>query len=215
MVVAPEMARPVNADAERTKRKILLSASRKFAERGFEGTSVRQIALGAGVSLGMIRHYFGSKEGLYRACIASAYEIYTRLADQIQTGLDRGGAPNEVVAAAARTGFQFALENRPAFRLTLWTLMESETWRNDLGDAHMLPFVLDTARALARMLDQPPGAVAMRVRTMIFLVVRFATADHSEIAYLLSDGNTRSRSTKRTLQEVEEHLVDLATRLFS
>ena len=209
------VARPVNADADRTKRKILLSASRKFAERGFEGTSVRQIAAGAGVSLGMIRHYFGSKEGLYRACIASAYEIYSRLAEQIHAGLEQGGKPAEVVAAAVRTGFQFALDNRPAFRLSLWTLMEGDTWRSDLGDAHMLPFILDTARPLARMLDQHASAVAMRIRTMVFLVVRYATADHNEMAFLLSEGSSRARATKRTLQEIEDHLADVALRLFA
>jgi AcrR family transcriptional regulator len=209
------MSRPPNANAERTKRKILLSASRKFADRGFEATSMRQVAAGAGVSLGMIQHYFGSKQGLYRACIASAYEIYPQLTEQINFGLDLGKDPAEVVSLAVRTGFRYAVDNRPAFRLTLWKLTEGETWRSDLGDAHMLPFVLDTARAIANVLDVSASDAAMRIRSIIFLVVRLATADHNEIAYLLSDGNSRARATRRTLQEIEDHLAQVALKLFS
>ena len=35
-----------------------------FAERGFDGVTVRDIATAAGVSVGLINHHFGSKEGL-------------------------------------------------------------------------------------------------------------------------------------------------------
>jgi len=45
-----------------------MEASEKlFADKGFEGTSVRDIAEGAGVNLAMISYYFGSKEKLMEA----------------------------------------------------------------------------------------------------------------------------------------------------
>ncbi len=46
---------------------ILEAAERLFAEHGFDGTSVRDIAAEAGVNLAMISYYFGSKEGLLGA----------------------------------------------------------------------------------------------------------------------------------------------------
>jgi AcrR family transcriptional regulator len=39
-----------------------------FAERGIAGATIRDIALKAGVSSGLLRHHFGSKEGLRDAC---------------------------------------------------------------------------------------------------------------------------------------------------
>ena len=43
------------------------AAEKLFADKGFEGTSVRDIAEGAGVNLAMISYYFGSKEKLMEA----------------------------------------------------------------------------------------------------------------------------------------------------
>lgn len=43
---------------------ILHVAEQLFAEQGFDGTSIRDIAQQAGVNLAMINYYFGSKENL-------------------------------------------------------------------------------------------------------------------------------------------------------
>ena len=46
---------------------IIETAERLFAERGFDGTSVRDIADDAGVNVAMISYYFGSKEKMMEA----------------------------------------------------------------------------------------------------------------------------------------------------
>ncbi|MBS1587137.1 MAG: TetR/AcrR family transcriptional regulator [Bacteroidetes bacterium] len=57
---------------------IIDTAERLFAAKGFEGTSVRDIAQEAGINIAMISYYFGSKEKLIEAIFA--YRIsYTRL----------------------------------------------------------------------------------------------------------------------------------------
>jgi TetR/AcrR family transcriptional regulator, regulator of cefoperazone and chloramphenicol sensitivity len=50
------------------------AALRLFAERGIDGATIRDIAKAAGVSPGLVRHHFGSKEGLRDACDAHALE---------------------------------------------------------------------------------------------------------------------------------------------
>ena len=50
---------------------ILDAAERLFGNRGFEGTSVRDIAQEAGVNVAMISYYFGSKEKLLEALFAA------------------------------------------------------------------------------------------------------------------------------------------------
>lgn len=64
------MARP-KADDPAARAKILEAAEALFAERGFTGTAVRDIANKAGVTGAMIHYYFGNKEGLYQAVLAT------------------------------------------------------------------------------------------------------------------------------------------------
>jgi TetR/AcrR family transcriptional regulator len=45
--------------------KLIEVATPLFAEKGFNGVSVREVARAAGVNLSMISYYFGGKEGLY------------------------------------------------------------------------------------------------------------------------------------------------------
>jgi AcrR family transcriptional regulator len=52
-----------------TRRALLDAATRLFAQRGYDGTSVRDIAEAAGVNLAMVSYHFSGKEGLYAACI--------------------------------------------------------------------------------------------------------------------------------------------------
>src|SRR5450432_2373344 len=48
-----------------TREIIISTAMKLFAQKGFEGTSVREIAAGADVNPAMISYYFGSKEKLF------------------------------------------------------------------------------------------------------------------------------------------------------
>lgn len=44
------------------------AAIQLFAERGIEDVTIRDIASAAGVSSGLVRHHFGSKDDLRAAC---------------------------------------------------------------------------------------------------------------------------------------------------
>jgi TetR/AcrR family transcriptional regulator, regulator of cefoperazone and chloramphenicol sensitivity len=53
-----------------------------FAERGIDGATVRDIAQRAEVSSGLLRHHFGSKEGLRDACDEWALHELTKMSGQ-------------------------------------------------------------------------------------------------------------------------------------
>ncbi|MGI8331416.1 helix-turn-helix domain-containing protein [Actinomadura scrupuli] len=59
------------------------AALRLFADKGIDGVSVRDIAKAAGVSSGLIRHHFGSKEALRDACDGYAVERLMRIGEQV------------------------------------------------------------------------------------------------------------------------------------
>jgi AcrR family transcriptional regulator len=54
---------------QNTREAILGAARDVFAERGFDGASIRAIAAGAGVDPALVHHYFGTKEQLFLAVV--------------------------------------------------------------------------------------------------------------------------------------------------
>lgn len=58
------------------------AALRLFAERGIDGATIRDIASAAGVSAGLVRHHFGSKDGLRDACDSYVLDRVMRIKEQ-------------------------------------------------------------------------------------------------------------------------------------
>ena len=56
---------PMEPTASDTRTLLLQAALVCFADHGFDGTSMRMIAVRAGRPLSLLSHYFGNKEGLY------------------------------------------------------------------------------------------------------------------------------------------------------
>ena len=59
-----------------TKERILTAAEALFAQRGFEGASLRQLTAAAGVNLAAVNYHFGSKDNLVE-------EVFKRRLDQL------------------------------------------------------------------------------------------------------------------------------------
>ncbi|MGH2756378.1 MAG: TetR/AcrR family transcriptional regulator [Actinomycetota bacterium] len=60
---------PVASPKRDRREDILLASLRLFAEKGFHGTSMRDIARAADITEGLIYHYFASKRDLFTAII--------------------------------------------------------------------------------------------------------------------------------------------------
>jgi AcrR family transcriptional regulator len=71
-----------------TREAILQAAREQFAERGYDGATIRAIAAAAGVDPALVHHFYGTKEGLFAAAMELPF------------------VPSEVIAAA--------LADRPA-----------------------------------------------------------------------------------------------------
>jgi TetR/AcrR family transcriptional regulator, regulator of cefoperazone and chloramphenicol sensitivity len=68
-----EMTRP----SEFTRERILRTAARLFAERGYEATSIRTLAAKARVNQAAINYHFKTKDGLYREVLRDAIHALT------------------------------------------------------------------------------------------------------------------------------------------
>ena len=60
---------------------ILVAAREEFADRGYNGATVRSIGSRAGVDAAMINHYFGGKAGLFQEVVHIPFDPTAGLAD--------------------------------------------------------------------------------------------------------------------------------------
>lgn len=63
----PALGRPVGADGEQTRRRIMTAAMRCVAEVGYSKTTIREIARFADMTSGSLYHYFANKSELLTA----------------------------------------------------------------------------------------------------------------------------------------------------
>ena len=137
--------------SEDTRATILAAARAAFAERGFEGASIRDIAARAGVDGALIHHYFGSKQQLFLAASEFPFDP-AELVPRILAG------PRETMGERLVMSV-VGLWDRPEVQLLLLGIIRSAaTAPVAAGMARRLladgPFL-----ALARAVDMPDAEV--------------------------------------------------------
>lgn len=95
------------------KKKLIESAVRVFADKGYSGAKVAEIVRGADANIAAVNYHFGSKERLFvyalRKAFASADETYPTRGD-----LDDGASAEKCLAAVARAILQRSLDEGEA-----------------------------------------------------------------------------------------------------
>jgi AcrR family transcriptional regulator len=86
--------------------RIRRAALEQFADLGFERTTIRGIAASAGVSPGLLRHHFGSKQALRDAVDAHVLQEIRRLNDLVKEGSESGDFGAYMGSRAALQPFQ-------------------------------------------------------------------------------------------------------------
>ena len=98
----------------RERREQLLDIGRSlFAQRGYEATSVEEIAATAGVSKPVVYEHFGGKEGLYAVVVDREMR---RLLEMV-TGALTGGHPRELLEQAAFALLDYIEQYTDGFRI--------------------------------------------------------------------------------------------------
>ncbi len=97
------------------RREQLLDVSRAlFAEKGFEGTSVEEVAARAKVSKPVVYEHFGGKEGMYAVIVDRELQ---HLLGALSGALQTGGHPKRIVERTALVLLEYIETNTDGFRI--------------------------------------------------------------------------------------------------
>jgi AcrR family transcriptional regulator len=114
--VSPEPKKAPRARmTARARREQLLEVARVlFAEKGFEGTSVEEIALRADVSKPVVYEHFGGKEGIYAVIVDREVQA---LLGALTGALSERGHPKQLVERAALALLGYIEDSPDGFRI--------------------------------------------------------------------------------------------------
>ncbi|WP_241037073.1 TetR/AcrR family transcriptional regulator [Blastococcus litoris] len=104
----------VRMTGEQRRRQLLDIGRELFAERGFEATSVEELAAHADVSKPVVYEHFGGKEGLYGAVVDREMQA---LLDRFTSALSVPGPPREMLESAALVLLDYIEEETDGFRV--------------------------------------------------------------------------------------------------
>ena len=89
----------------RSADRILMSSLQLFSTKGYDATSVREICEAAGITKPTLYHFYGSKEGVYRALVEGVLAPFTADVERLLAG---DGPVRERLRAVARAYFERA-----------------------------------------------------------------------------------------------------------
>ncbi len=162
----------------RTEARILDAATQAFFGAGYDRTTIRAVAAAAGVDAGLVMHYFGTKQELYRRVIDAAPVP------------EVSGTPAEA-AEQILDGIATRLENEPAASLALLRSMLTNPEAASAASEGIARYQAQIAQAIPAA-DADLRAAVITAVTLGITVSRhliksgeLATADPAQVIALL------------------------------
>jgi len=187
------------ARGEATRGQLIAVATRMFAERGYEDTSIEAVLREAGVSRGSLYHHFPSKEALFEAV---AEDMETSVGVRTLAAADGITEP----LAALRAGFLawIRLAGDPVVRRILLidapSVLGWERWRA-MEEDHALGLIRVVLQAIAEQGKVRPELVGTLANVLL--------ASVNEVALLVARSDDREAAMNAGADAIDELLQRL------
>jgi AcrR family transcriptional regulator len=187
-----------------TKQRLLDAAERLFAERGFEGTSMRAVTQAAETSVSAANYHFGSKEALVQAALVRRLAPLNRrrleALDALEAAHDGDPPVEALLEAFLRPGFEAQRES-PAGRLPFQSIAAQL-----YADPHAMVSSLKAklfGPVIARYIEALARALPDRTRDELVLDFQFFIG----VTVHVISGHTRAEDSGGELPAIPDERV--------
>ena len=170
-------------DASATREALLDAATLVFAEQGFAGARVDEIAARAGVNKALIYAYYGDKTGLYRAVLTAHLDEFADPVFSKAVASETG--PRRALEDIVRRFFRLLIKNRSFARLLAWDLLSNDkSGRNVILESagpllELISELVDRGRATGEL---RPSADPELFRSALFSLAVGYVLQHSAMS---------------------------------
>jgi len=181
-----------------------------FGEFGREGAAIREVARRSDVSMSTVLHHFGSKQGLFDACVAAMFDELGRQRETQLSALAGVTSPREAVDRVVRQSFRFARKHRRLLRVILCESVTTGHLPASVREEVMIPTVDAAATQLSRFCGHSPTTARLLVLSINHLITRFVLTDSEELVATVTHGAPRGEGDAWLTQVLEDHLANAA-----
>jgi len=136
-----------NDSTQQDKTQVILDAAiRVFAEKGYYGARVSDIAGEAGIAYGLVYHYFKNKEDLLISIFKTRWDQFL---SAIRSIMDGGGDPGEMIRKVISFLFHSYKNNPAMIEVMIMDVTKSTRFLNDENISHFL----EAFSLIARIVD--------------------------------------------------------------
>lgn len=201
--------KPVRKQQQRsvvTQQKLLDAAIEAFSEKGFKGTSTRDIAERAGVHHPLITYHFKNKDKLWRAAADRVFRDFRRsLAASLED--HKGESPKERMASLIRAYVYYA-KSQPALHKVMVQEASYPNERLDwLIETHLKPFFETTFDMLEQL--QAIGVAPPGNPKLLFNMIRLCSGGLLALGNELKASSGIDVDDDETLDEIAAMIVNL------
>ena len=196
--------------SERTREALIEAAAGVFAEKGYEGGSVRDITRRAQANQAAINYHFGGKEGLYREVLRMAFAALKE-SDVLDTERLDSLEPTEALRLFVRQKLLPLLKRNVLARyikILNWEILQRTDIFQDLAMAENASLVTSAERLVRRFLGESASAEEVAVASLWLLHQGFIFV--RDYGYL-----TRPPHNLKVDDSFVERLADFLTRLLA
>lgn len=186
--LAPKEPPAGSSGRDDRRKQILKAAVKVFAEKGYHGCRISDVAEEAGVAYGLVYHYYGNKDGLLASVFDTNWAFFAKAVDDIA---DSHSSMRDQLTQIVELAFQ-AFEMAPL----VVKVLVLEFGRNArLGEALDNPQVARVFKAIARIFDQgkKTGELYERIDPVAMSVLFIGALETAFVSFVLTHNGARSK----------------------
>ena len=186
---------------------ILAAATRLFAERGFEGTSIAAVAEHAGISKQNLLYYFPAKQDLYRRVLDDVLDDWLA---RMRHLAEAEGEPGDVLRAYVAAKLRFSREQPWASRVYAMEVIGGAKFYGEQIRERVVPLLRRDIEVFERWIRE--GRIAPVNATHLLFALWAMTQSYADFAAQMALVLDRDELAAADFEDAERTIGDLAVR---